>query len=64
MDLGKGVAVTKVLITNRDDTDANRSRLSNSVVSLFDQKGTILYSYRIGDTTKLKFIYIPIPCFF
>lgn len=59
-----GVAVTKVSIQNQNDSDDNRKCLSNLVVSLFDQNGSILYSHRIGDTTKQTLINIPIPCFF
>jgi hypothetical protein len=53
VDLGEGVAVSRVIIYNRDDTDANRSRLSNSVVSLLNYQGNTLKTYRIGDATNV-----------
>lgn len=58
MDLGEGVAVSRVKIFNRNHADASlgaliSSRLSNSSVSLLNFEGTTLKSYRIGDATNI-----------
>jgi hypothetical protein len=47
VDLGEDVPVSSVKIYNSDVP----SRLSNSVVSLKDNQGRTLKSYRIGDAT-------------
>ena len=69
MNLEAGVAVTKVTIYNRKYWDngnvknPNMSKmnpLSNSVVSLRNQLGTILYSYGIGDISQCPFIVVSV----
>ena len=59
--MGEDVAVSKVTIFNRgpegDSATHNAlvsSRLSNSKVSLLDQLGNTLKSYRIGDATNIS----------
>ena len=57
VDLGEGVAVSRVIIYNRNDGDASHaslvtSRMSNSVVSLINYQGDTLKTYRIGDATN------------
>ena len=56
VDLGEGVAVSRVVIYNRND-GSNPSiltlRLSNSVVSLINYQGNTLKTYRIGDATNV-----------
>jgi hypothetical protein len=51
VDLGEGVAVSKVVIYNR--TNCCSDRLSNSVVSLIDYQGNTLKTYRIGISTNV-----------
>jgi hypothetical protein len=58
VDLGEGVAVSRVVIYNRNDGDASHasamtSRLSHSVVSLINYQDNTLKSYRIGDATNV-----------
>ena len=56
--MGEGVAVSRVVIYNRNDgvaahaSDVSR-RLSNSVVSLINYQGNTLKTYRIGDATNV-----------
>jgi hypothetical protein len=57
--LGENVGVSRVTIFNRNDGDITHSaivtsRLSNSKVSLLDQLGNTLKSYRIGDATNIS----------
>ena len=52
--MGEGVAVSRIVIYNRNDGDASHAsavsgRLSNSTVSLKDNQGRTLKSYPIGD---------------
>ena len=51
VDLGEGVAVSRVTIRNR--INCCWDRLSNSVVSLRNHQGTTLKTYRIGDATNI-----------
>jgi hypothetical protein len=56
--LGLGVAVSRVVIYNRNDGDASHAssvsgRLSNSVVSLINYQGNTLKTYRIGDASNV-----------
>ena len=56
--MGEGVAVSRVVIYNRNDGDASHAsdvsaRLSNSVVSLINYQGNTLKSYRIGDAPNV-----------
>jgi hypothetical protein len=51
VDLGEGVAVSKVVIYNR--TNCCSDRLSNSVVSLINYQGNTLKTYRIGIATNV-----------
>ena len=63
MNLEAGVAVTKVTIYNRKnwgDSMSKMNPLSNSVVSLRNQLGTILYSYGIGDISQCLFIVVSV----
>ena len=58
VDLGEGVAVSRVVIYNRNDGDAAHAsdvsrRLSNSDVSLINYQGNTLKTYRIGDATNV-----------
>jgi hypothetical protein len=58
VDLGEGVAVSTVIIYNRNDGDASHAshvtgRLSNSVVSLINYQGNTLKTYRIGDASNV-----------
>ena len=59
--MGQGVAVSRVVIYNRNDGDASHAsavsgRLSNSVVSLINYQGNTLKTYRIGDATNVPVI--------
>ena len=56
--MGEGVAVSRVVIYNRNDGDASHvshvsGRLSNSVVSLINYQGNTLKTYSIGDATNV-----------
>ena len=56
--MGEGVAVSRVVIYNRNNGDASHasqvsSRLSNSVVSLLNYQGNTLKAYRIGDARNI-----------
>ena len=56
--MGEGVAVSRVIIYNRNDGDASHaslvtSRMSNSVVSLINYQGNTLKTYRIGDASNV-----------
>jgi hypothetical protein len=51
VDLGLGVAVSRVVIYNRNDEGSER--LSNSVISLINYQGKTLKTYRIGDATDV-----------
>ena len=51
VDLGEGVAVSRVTIYNRN---GYTERLSNSMLSLLNSQGNTLKSYRIGDATNLN----------
>jgi hypothetical protein len=58
VNLGKDVAVSRVVIYNRNDGDARdksivSGRLSNSLVSLKDNQGRTVKSYSIGDATNV-----------
>jgi surface protein len=58
VDLGEGVAVSRVVIYNRNDGDASHAshvsgRLSNSVVSLINYQNNTLKTYSIGDATNV-----------
>jgi hypothetical protein len=58
VDLGEGVAVSRVVIYNRNDGDASHvshvsARLSHSVVSLINYQGNTLKTYSIGDATNV-----------
>jgi len=66
--LGEGVAVSKVVIYNRNDGDASHvsavsGRLSNSVVSLINVQGNTLKTYRIGDATNVSVFNISVASF-
>jgi hypothetical protein len=54
VDLGEGVAVSRVVIHNRLD---NSERLSNSIVSLINYQGTAVKTWRIGDATYIREFY-------
>ena len=61
--MGENLAVSSVVIYNRIDGDASHSsevsgRLSNSVVSLINQQGNTLKTYRIEDATNVPVFYI------
>ena len=63
VNLEANVAVTKVTIyTRKNWGNGNMSMnpLSNSVVSLRNQLGTILYSYGIGDISQCPFIVVSV----
>ena len=56
--MGEGVAVSRVVIYNRNDGDAAHvshlsARLSHSVVSLINYQGNTLKTYSIGDATNV-----------
>ena len=56
--MGEDVEVSRVTIFNRNDGDASHSvivsrRLSNSNVSILNQLGDTLKSYRIGVATSI-----------
>jgi hypothetical protein len=51
VDLGEGVAVSRVVIYNRNECCSDR--LSNSVVSLINYQGNTLKTYRIGIATNV-----------
>jgi hypothetical protein len=56
VDLGEGVAVSRIVIYNRIDADhysLTTGRLSNSLVLLKDNQGNTLKTYRIGDATNV-----------
>lgn len=58
VNLGEGVAVSRVTIHNRNDCCSGS--LSNSVVSLLNQQGTILKSFGIGNATNIPVIDISV----
>ena len=54
--MGEGVAVSRIVIYNRNDADhysLATGRLSNSLVLLKDNQGNTLKTYRIGDATNV-----------
>jgi hypothetical protein len=51
VDLGEGVAVSRVVIYNRIE---NSDRLSNSIVSLVNYQGTAVKTWRIDDATYVE----------
>jgi hypothetical protein len=53
VDLGQGVAMSKVVIYNRIDCCRERLSISNSKVSLLTYQGTILKWYIIVDATGI-----------
>ena len=53
VDLGEGVAVSRVAIYNR--RDCCMYSLSNSAVSLINNQGRILTTWNIGDATNITF---------
>ena len=68
--MGEGVAVSRVVIYNRNDGDASPAleaeesgRLSNSVVSLLNYQGNTLKTYRIGDATNVPVFDISVASF-
>ena len=62
VDLGADVRVTRVKIFNQNENMGGENlgrRLSNSIVSLIDSRGTTQYSYRIGNATGKSVIEFP-----
>ena len=62
VDLGADVRVTRVKIFNQNENIGGENlgrRLSNSIVSLIDSRGTTQYSYRIGNATGKSVIEFP-----
>jgi hypothetical protein len=59
VDLGEGVAVSRVVIYNRNDIGCAfyvTSLLSNSVVSLLNYQGNTLKTYRIADAANVPVV--------
>ena len=65
MDLGAYFTVDRVVIYNRKNGFMQdlQSRLSNSIVELYDENNGLLGTYTIGDASKKRVFTIPVSAF-